>query len=320
MQSTRFDDYKKDIIRAYTALKNENELSPNLLRHTPAKLKQECIDVFPERYSDKDRNTFTAFFGRKDSAAAYFRELDLSNPSVFKPLNTFLKNTEGIATSDKNIELLAWLIDYQPRPHQPLAIGEIGKAFNLGNDTDTHEISKPNEIYEDNKRGGEEREAHEEKPEENLVDAIPGAGLGAETDETAAPQKTIFGIPAKFKKTVIAFLAAAIILTGSYVAYKLSPHECMYWDGLKYQEIACNEKVEGAAVIAIDTFELAHVKLITDLSSITRNDIRKIYYSKESGEVKFYTGKGENPKDTRKRLLPMTEYIYEKYVQNRPVK
>ena len=28
MQSTRFDDYKKDIIRAYTALKNENKLSP----------------------------------------------------------------------------------------------------------------------------------------------------------------------------------------------------------------------------------------------------------------------------------------------------
>jgi len=320
MQSTRFDDYKKDIIRAYTALKNENKLSPNLLRHTPAKLKQECIDMFPERYSDKDRNTFTAFFGKKDSVAEYFRELDLSNPSLFKPLNTFLKNTEAIATSDKNIELLAWLIDYQPRPHQPLAIGEIGKAFNLGNDTATNEISKPNEIDDDNKGESEEMKAHEAGPKEKLIDATPMDLLGAETGETTTGAKTIFGIPDKFKKTVIAFLAAAIILTGSYVAYKLSPHECMYWDGLKYQEIACNVKVEGAAVIAIDTFELAHVKLITDLSSITRKDIRKIYYSKESGEVKFYTGKGENPKDTRKRLLPMTEYIYEKYVQNRLVK
>ena len=88
----------------------------------------------------------------------------------------------------------------------------------------------------------------------------------------------------------------------------------MYWDGKEYQSVGCNEKVDGANIVALDTARLEHMKKITNTGLSTRNDIRKVYYSKVDGKIEFYTGKGENPEDNRRRLLPMTEYIFEKYV------
>ncbi|WP_158797884.1 hypothetical protein [Pedobacter sp. L105] len=136
-------------------------------------------------------------------------------------------------------------------------------------------------------------------------------------DEIQNSGTTTFGVPRKFNKSILAFFGAFIIFSGSYIVYILRDHQCMYWDGGQYQSIGCNEKVNGATIIALDTSRLAHLKRITNLSSITINDIGKIYYSKVYGKVEFYTTGGENPNDSHKRLLPMTKYMYDKYVPHK---
>lgn len=88
----------------------------------------------------------------------------------------------------------------------------------------------------------------------------------------------------------------------------------MEWDKDHYESIACDQKVNGSVVVALDTSRLSHLKKITNIKSITRSDLRKVYYSKIDGTVEFYTTGGENPTDNRRRLLPMTEHMYEKYV------
>jgi len=264
MDSKRFEDYKQEVILAYKKKKNEGTLPPNLRDPTTANLKNECLAVFHNRYAEKDSETFKALYGERNSGAEYLQKIRITGADKFKPLDLFLKKNTERGTHNRNIELLAWLIDYEPRPYKQ---GDL--------------IPEPPSI------------AIEEKP-----------GL--------------FMILPKFKKTAIAFCAVLVVVTGSYIAYISGQHECMYWDGNQYQSIACDQKIDGAAVIAMDTANFAHVKRITNLSKININDIGKVYYSKVNGKVEFYTGKGENPKDTRKRLLPMTNYIYEKYVLKNP--
>jgi hypothetical protein len=54
-----------------------------------------------------------------------------------------------------------------------------------------------------------------------------------------------------------------------------------------------------------------------DWSLITRNSIGIVHYSKINGKVEFYTTGGTNPEDTARRLLPLTEYMFEKYIANK---
>lgn len=284
---------------AYEKKKNEGKLPPYLQRHTPAKLKQECVDVFPTRYSDQDAETFRLFFGLGKDAAAYFKSLRDADPDVFKPLNNYLKKSTG-GTAERNIHLLAWLIDFEHRPFIPV---------------DAYELANP------------ERDLP--TPEKELSPGIPEKSPDIPTptdtekpeDQTPVPPNIDrdgngkFGVPKKFDKAIIAFLATVFVVVSSYITYQILQHnQCMYWDGARYQPIACEQHVDGAVVIARDTFRSAHFKKITNLSVIKRSDIGKVHYAKENNIVTFYTTGGENPEDHRKRLLPMSAHIYEKYV------
>lgn len=317
MDLNSFEDYKKEVILAYEKKKKEGTLAPNLQRHTPARLKKECMNVFPARYSEKDSRTFTALFTKGNNAEEYLQMIRSSDPDIFRPLNNFLKGTTAFIREEANIEILAWLIDFQPRPHRygdmynvhtnqreselldPVVLPVTDRIVDLHNDSLPYELDKNESIDTlDNDKG-----LKEEYKEGTLTPFYPG-------------QKNdwILGIPLKFKKTITAFFAVLIVLSCSYIYYEMSEHQCMYWDGEKYQSIAYDQKVEGAVIVALDTFRLAHLKKITSHSLITPNDIGKVYYSKTDGKVEFYTSGGDNPEDSCKRLLPMTEYIFKKYV------
>ncbi len=96
-------------------------MSINLVNPTPAKLRQECIVVFRgmliENEADPiDLMLLRSFFerpGEEDLRLSTIRTFDTDK---FKPLCNFLKGRTG-KTSDKNLELLAWLIDFSLRPY-----------------------------------------------------------------------------------------------------------------------------------------------------------------------------------------------------------
>lgn len=310
----RFEDYKQDVILAYKKKKKEGKLPPNLQRHTPANLKKEFINVFPERYSNKDNNTFNAFFNKGKSAEEYLRMIKDAEPEAFKALNNFLR---GSTTDPRDpiIEMLAWLIDYEPRPHQYADISELVKR-----ELDANLVTsdQKTEIHEETR---EESKVEELKAAENIADTKAQDIIEEVVEETPLAKKDglsitkeDLGVPRKFNRAIVAFFAAFVIISGTYLFYNTGSNECMYWDVDHYKEMRCDQKVDGAAIIALDTFRLAHLKKITNFKLITPNSIGKIHYSKIDGKVEFYTTGGENPTDNRKRLLPMTEFIYKKYV------
>lgn len=112
-----FIDYKKHVFNQYEEAKKRAQLSENLLRPTPAKIRAECLLVLKERYNQQqDAKSLRLFFGHQVSATDWEREMKKIDIDRFKPLTNFLKGKTR-DTEDKNIELLAWLIDIQPRPY-----------------------------------------------------------------------------------------------------------------------------------------------------------------------------------------------------------
>ncbi|UOU99424.1 hypothetical protein MUU74_05550 [Chryseobacterium daecheongense] len=120
--------------------KEKGKLSLNLVAPTPAKLKQECSIVYSERYKEKDGKTLRLFFLPKDDSTDYGISIRNTDTDRFKPLSNFLKGKTS-ETEDKNIELLAWLIDFEPRPYNFKFNYEAELGDLDDNKTDREELS-----------------------------------------------------------------------------------------------------------------------------------------------------------------------------------
>ena len=112
-----FDDYKKEVLDCYLKKKNEGNLSLNLTHPTPRRLRDECINAYQERFIATDSSILRLFFDispNKDDYSESIRNIDIDK---FRPLINLI-NDPKIKSDIKNIELLAWLIDFRIRPYQ----------------------------------------------------------------------------------------------------------------------------------------------------------------------------------------------------------
>ncbi|SDF95769.1 hypothetical protein SAMN05421827_102245 [Pedobacter terrae] len=108
------EKYKSEVIEFYELKRDAGQLSPNLTNITPAKIRKEVFALLSACTNSSDVRMLKEFFElpfQKQLSDIPFRKWDIDK---FRPLCTFLK--KRINTRDKNIELLAWLIDFQPRP------------------------------------------------------------------------------------------------------------------------------------------------------------------------------------------------------------
>ena len=90
--------------------------------------------------------------------------------------------------------------------------------------------------------------------------------------------------------------------------------ECMYWDEDHYEEVFCNELIEGKTIIAINN-DTKLLKKINSPDTLTaENALGKVWYDKSNKKVTFFTHYGLNP-ENGKTLKPATEYILETYAK-----
>ena len=111
-------EYKAWVLEDYDRKVAARLLPVELVSPTPGGLKAESVKICERRFNNKDEIILRSFFNEKDGAAAYRLAIQNSNAEVFKTLSNFLRD-RSITTSLKNINLLAWLIDFQPRPFHP---------------------------------------------------------------------------------------------------------------------------------------------------------------------------------------------------------
>ncbi len=310
-----YSDYQKLVVQDYERKKAANQLSLNLSHPTPAKLKEACLVVCSKRYSRKDGRILSSFFGEGDDKDAVLKAIKRLDSDKFKQIQKFLKN-QNLKTSEKNIELLAWLIDFEPRPF------DYGKNYIEGI-ADTVAIEK------------DEPEATEDKTESDAliieVDKTQTQQSETQIDEEQASESTesdsedIEEPIAKYPKPKIPLkiLVSAIILIAiAGIIYCLikggcSGRHCMFWNVDHYEQISCTPSHGDTLVIALDSARLLHFRKITQPDTITYNNLGMVWYLKSHGDIEFFTSGGYHPVETKRKLKPITIYIIDQYIHPR---
>lgn len=90
--------------------------------------------------------------------------------------------------------------------------------------------------------------------------------------------------------------------------------ECMYWNEDHYEEVYCDEIIEGKEIIALNEAKKLLRKITKPDTLTVENALGKVWYSKYKNRVDFFTMDGTNPEND-KELHKVTEYIIDKYVQ-----
>jgi hypothetical protein len=321
-----FDDYKEKVIFAYQKKRDANAISSNLSRPTPAKLKAECLNIYRERYLKKDENTFRLFFGPKDNAADYSQNIKKLEIDKFRPLINFL-NGRTNDTEEKNTELLAWLIDFEPRPYNSwnnykedikteLTPGKFDDFKKTEDEDGRISPSESSNAAESNP----DKEEKEWPNDEIGAEKIDGANtitqeLQPAIEKIDGPKKIVS--KSKLKKAIGSFIIIVAASGGSYLLSGIKDQKCMYWTGDHYEAISCNQKIGDTSIIALDTIKVAHLKKITHPDTLTQNSLGKVWYSKINGGIEFFTANGFHPIYNDRRLRPITAYILNKYVHRK---
>lgn len=271
-----FGDYEELVLADYHQKRLANALRSRLIYPTPGKLKAECIFVLNERYSVKDNKILSDFFDLEIGQEISEQVIKRFDRDKFKPLYNFL-NDPGIKTASKNVELLAWLIDFNPRPH------ELGRKY------------KPNDPGQASKEKIIPQPVYSGKPYFNYKSIV---------------------VLAVILIVLIGSAMAYWLLDRKNSKTDLTGHErCMYWTGDRYVQISCSQKVEDKLVVALDSVRLVNLMRITNTDTITEGSIGKVWYIKRGGTLEYYTYGGMHPEDPQLRLRPITSYIINKYIR-----
>jgi len=208
-----FEDYKTAVVLAYESKKTEGILPPNLQRNTPAKLKKECLNEFSGRYSARDNQSFLSLFGKGNNAEEFYHLIRLADPDIFRPLNSFLSK-KTLKTAEENVELLAWLIDFEPRPYKPADYRDIGKP-----ERESTSITNAAPVTE--KERSDDKLENKDVGEPEIL-TPPDDKVNLKEDETNLPPESIidppavgngtFGIPAKFNKFLMSHFAVSCLM------------------------------------------------------------------------------------------------------------
>ena len=280
------NEYKKLVLADFDQKIIAQQLSAELVSPTPGNLKSVSVNICDSRFDAKDGIILDSFFGKKEDAYAYRQAIQNSNVDVFRPLVNLLKS-HSINTSPKNVNLLAWLIDFQPRPFHPNLIITANNQDKI-----------PQSFLETTVADNSKSEAYPVPP-------IP-----------------LFKKPLVGRKNVVivCVLITIIALTSyliinSQTSSKITGREgCMFWHGDHYQPIDCSRKIFHFHIIPINHKLVDEFKRITLPDTLTMRSLGKVWYAKFRGRIEFYTLGGAHPVDSNKRLLPMSDHILKKYI------
>lgn len=242
-----FIDYRSHVLLKYRRERDAQSLSPLLIQPTPGNLRTECLNLCKERFDKKDQEILRTFFGPYDNFKDYIKAIAEFDVSKFKPLLNFITE-KTVDTELKNIELLAWLVDFQPRPFQ--------RGYHYEN------------IFP----------AIEPVSSEKKIDGIVAKPkVEAENREGAVEPFDVTDSHGTGKKIVInryiliaGFLLCIITVTAFWLWAHINLQEggCMYWTGDHYDAVACNQPVNSALVIAADSIQLKSFKRLQDRTQL----------------------------------------------------
>jgi len=269
-------EYKNLVLADYDNKLTRQLLPSELLLPTPANIKSEIVKICESGLSAADEKILRSFVGNKDDAAAYRKAISNGKADPYRPLVNLLGN-RLIDTNVRNVNLLAMLIGYQPRPYHP--------SLPLTNNPS---------------------QAPAEPGRRNLDPII---------NSLKSPKKRL-SKPLAFLVSIIliGLVIAGFWIWQKGSRRYTGTKSCMIWSDDHYEPAACDDKSAGKPLYPINHQLIDHFKKIRDPKTLTLADVRKVWYAKYNGNIEFFTDSGFYPLDTNRRVLPLTVHILQKYV------
>lgn len=329
-----FIDYTNLVLKAYEERRDANRLSRLLMHPTTANIRQECLNVYNERVKkgEIEEDILRAFFGVPPVGRSYDYVIDRHHADKFRPLRSFIKRKIK-NPSLVNVELLAWLIDFNPRPlaYAQTILGITNDPFESVNAITDHnegqsgtyvaeanlqEIKKePSSVSilntqnhsQDDEftiRGSNNEDAH------NLYEQNPKG-----SSQTRKLKITTIGlIMSIFFGSIYFFLRSEKF---NEMSFGNTSTNCMYWAEDHYEKVPCNEERKGRLFLPLEEEKIKNFRRITQKDTITEWSIGKVYYIKDGGIIKYYTEGGNYPDNITRPLKVLSTYMFKKHLDKK---
>lgn len=109
------DQYKEWVFETYDEQLSSGKLPSELLLPTPANIKAEVLRICAQGLITKDEQILRSFIKQRGDVSNYYNAIRNNPADPFRPLVNVLKD-RSIDTNQRNINLLALLLDFKPRP------------------------------------------------------------------------------------------------------------------------------------------------------------------------------------------------------------
>jgi len=329
-----FIDYTKQIIKTYKEKRDAGLLSPLMMQLTTASIRQECIHVYNKRIEEErpgEENTLNSFFGVPPMGRPFAQHIKKYPRDKFRPLQNLIKG-EIKNPMLINVELFAWLIDFNPRP-----FSNAQKKLEITDETvKPIEPTKPIEPIKPiiptiptPITPTEPEQVDDTKEKKRTQDGIiMGTGNSSPVkpyDISKTPGENDEGVlknnpKDKFKKKLkVAALASIIpfLIGGALVIIDPFSSGCMYWNGDRYETVRCDEDPKGRIFLPLDKKMQRNFERITRKDTLTTWSINRMYYVSDKNKIEYFTAPGPYPKDLKRNVRKLTQLIFDNDSINR---
>lgn len=275
------NDYLKAIKRQYEIEKGKT-YSTFLIDPSPAKLRDYCLLLLESEMSDADQVQMSHFFKPKTNETLHkcISGFDLEK---LKPIKDFLTG-KTLQTNSVNLELIAILVRYQPRPYH---------IFLKSSQTE-----KKDEI----------KEVHFD-----FMQVDKNSNLSHNTGTIVPINHRLKPKVIMMSLILITIISVGYIAKGAYFPKK----QCMQWQEDHYEIVNCEVKgtMNINPIIALDedVVDLKKVKLKKGMEFFKYKKPLYYYYKVSLDSVEFFNAPGFHP-ITGKPLNGVTPYMINKYI------
>ena len=341
-------DYINLLLQTYREMVESKQLSFRLELPSPAGLRDECVLKCRNRCEPRDERVLRDFFGVPEPGGTWIKQIEGVDIDKMRPVVNYLKG-KVVEPGRPVVELVAWLIGFEPRPYDDRVNYEDRLIANQTDSKGMEGGKKPSaEIEEDTPVRIEEIEIKDTAVAVNATNdqslgnnevkpvLLMRSGMEADNSEekqtaadksdTPAEEPVVTAPEAEqpsFGETVTSQLKSVlfskrIVLPGILFLIVMlliyfttgNTGQCMYWTGDHYESISCEPRQGDTVVIALDAQKMKYFRKIDPWDTITVNSINRIWYSKIRNKVEFFTARGTHPVNRSVTLKPMSEYIF----------
>lgn len=276
MYTDKLNLYKEVVVNAYFQKRAKGE-DDWLNRLTRDRIRRQCSQKIENGLERRDERTLHRFLEMDLTDADYLTAIRDTDGDDFQGFKNFLDNP-GIKTSQENVELLAWLIDFPDRPYS--------KYLDAGKDRP--DISEEEEV-------------------------VPPTT--DQDEETRQPQKStppeIRPTPPPVNRKVWRWLLGpAGLLIGALVWWLLpQDNKCMYWDNDHYVATSCSVPRLDTPLIAFDGAKLRGFRRIKRVDTLTGYSVGRLWWARVGDSIEVFTAEGRHPLHPDKKLKKVTDYV-----------